>query len=247
MSDWKAKRFWTEAAVVPCEGGFAIELDGRPVKTPAKRALVVPTSAMADAVAAEWQAQEGVIKPDTMPVTKTANAAIDKVSIQHAEVADMLAAYGDADLLCYRAASPDGLVARQIEIWDPMLAWAKDALDVQLETRTGVIHQPQDPAAIQKLSDRTHALDAFELAAFHDLVSLSGSLILGFAATLKAQDADVLWDISRLDEIWQAEQWGRDDDAEALAALKKASFAHAHKMFHLCKNSLSDLEALRRV
>ncbi len=234
MSDWKAKRFWTDAAVVPSDGGFAIELDGRAVKTPAKRALVVPTLSMAEAVAAEWQAQEGVIKPDTMPVTKTANAAIDKVSIQHGEVADMLAAYGDADLLCYRAESPEGLVVRQMEIWDPMLVWAKDALDVELETRTGVIHQGQNPVAIQKLSDRTHALDAFQLAAFHDLVSLSGSLILGFAATFNAREVDELWDISRLDEIWQAEQWGRDDDAEALAALKKASFGHAHRMFHLC-------------
>jgi len=233
MSDWKAKRFWKEAAVVPASGGFTIELDGRSVKTPAKRLLTLPTAVMADAIAEEWQAQEGVIKPNTMPVTKTANAAIDKVAVQHAEVADMLAAYGDADLLCYRAEAPAGLVARQSALWDPMLDWAKDALGVRLETRVGVIHQPQDADELARLYKRTHAFDDFELAAFHDLVSLSGSLVLAFAATLQARDAQELWDLSRLDETWQAEQWGRDDDAEAMAEIKRASFMHANRMFQL--------------
>lgn len=235
MNDWKAKRFWKEAVVVPLSGGFTIELDGRSVKTPAKRALILPTGAMADAVAAEWQAQEGVIKPNTMPVTKTANAAIDKVSVQHAEVADMLAAYGDADLLCYRAEAPTALVVRQCALWDPMLHWAKDTLDVRLQTRVGVVHHRQDPAELAKLSKRTHAFDPFELAAFHDLVSLSGSLVLGFAATMQARAPQYLWDLSRLDEIWQAEQWGQDNDAEAMAALKMASFLHACRMFQLCQ------------
>ena len=235
MTDWKAKRFWKEAAVVPAEAGFAVELDGRPIKTPAKRLLVLPTDGMAVAVADEWQAQEGVIKPATMPVTKTANAAIDKVAVQHAEVADMLAAYGDADLICYRAESPAGLVARQTDLWDPMLDWADQVLGVKLQPRVGVIHAPQDTAELAKLSDRTHALDPFELAAFHDLVSLSGSLVIGFAAALQARADQELWDLSRLDESWQAEQWGRDDDAEALAALKLASFVHASRMFQLCQ------------
>ena len=108
MSEWKAKRFWKEAAVVVAGDGFAVELDGRLVKTPAKAALILPTAAMAEAIAAEWQSQEEVINPATMPLTKTANAAIDKVAIQHAEVAELLAAYGDSDLLCYRAAHPAG-------------------------------------------------------------------------------------------------------------------------------------------
>ncbi len=235
MSDWKAKRFWKEAVVVAAPDGFAIELDGRPVKTPAKQGLVVPTKDMADAVAAEWQAQEGVIKPNTMPVTKTANAAIDKVAVQHAEVADMLAAYGDADLLCYRADAPAALVARQAEYWNPMLDWAQTTLDVRLQPRTGVIHQPQEAAELVKIYARTHAMDVFELAAFHDLVSLSGSWVLGFAATQRARDSLELWDLSRLDEIWQAEQWGQDDAAEAMASLKMASFLHACRMFQLCQ------------
>lgn len=234
MSEWKAKRFWKEATVVEESGGYAVRLDGRPVKTPAKRPLILPTRAMSEAVAAEWDAQEGEIKPHLMPVTRTANSAIDKVVPQHPEVADMLAAYGDSDLLCYRAERPEALVARQEEHWDPMLDWGAEVLGARLEPRTGVMHAPQDPEALAVLSARTHALDAFELAAFHDLVSLSGSLILGFAAALDARPADRIWEISRLDEIWQAEQWGKDDEAEAQAEIKRASFLHAHRMFTLC-------------
>lgn len=233
MSEWKAKRFWKAAAVVAVDGAFAVELDGRGVKTPAKRPLHVPTQAMAQAIAAEWDAQVDVINPATMPVTKTANAAIDKVRVQHAEVADMLAAYGDSDLLCYRADRPEALIARQAELWDPVLDWAAQALDARLETRTGVIHAPQDPAALAALSRRTHALDPFELAAFHDLVSLSGSLVLGFAAALDARPADAVWELSRLDENWQEEQWGEDADATAMAAVKRMAFLHAKRMFDL--------------
>lgn len=203
MSEWKAKRFWKEAGIEEADGGYAVLLDTRPVKTPAKRALVVPTQSMAEAIAAEWDAQEEEIKPHLMPATKTANAAIDKVAVQHAEVADMLAAYGDSDLLCYRADSPQGLVDRQAEQWDPMLDWGAEALGARLLPRTGVMHAPQNPEALSRLSALTHALNPFELAAFHDLVSLSGSLILGFAAARQARGLDEIWALSRLDEIWQ--------------------------------------------
>lgn len=235
MSEWRAKRFWKAASVVPVAQGFAVELDGRGVKTPAKQALVLPTRSMAEAVAVEWDAQTEIINPNTMPVTKTANAAIDKVTVQHAEVADMLAAYGDSDLLCYRADAPEELIERQNEQWNPMLDWADEVLDARLHPRTGVIHMPQDADAVARLSARTHALDAFELAAFHDLVSLSGSLVLGFAAALDARPAEVLWDVSRLDELWQEEQWGEDEDATALAQIKRAAFLHAVRMFSLTK------------
>lgn len=233
MSDWAAKRFWSDAEVVSAEGGFAVALDGRTIKTPAKRPLILPSRAMADAVAAEWQAQEGKIDPNTLPVTKTANAAIDKVMISHSEVADMLAAYGDSDLLCYRADHPDELVQRQQTQWDPLLAWAADALGAELQPRTGVMHVLQDAQALASLARHTHALGAFELAAFHDLVSLSGSLVIGFAAARDHIPAEQLWDISRLDELWQIEQWGVDDEAEAMASQKKDSFLHAKRMFVL--------------
>lgn len=233
MSDWKAKRFWKTVDIIEADGGFAVVLDGRGVKTPAKRALHVPTRAMAEVIAAEWDAQQDLINPNTMPATKTANAALDKVSIQHAEVAQMLAAYGDSDLLCYRADAPEELVERQTVLWDPMLAWAQSELGVNLQPRTGVIHVPQDDESIHKLSIRTHALSVFELAAFHDLVSLSGSLVLGFAAALEARPAEEIWDLSRLDETWQEEQWGEDDDATAMMLVKRTAFLHAKMMFGL--------------
>jgi len=235
MSDWKAKRFWKDAAVVEVDGGFTVELDGRRVKTPAKRALTLPTRAMADAVAAEWQAQDKQIDPRTMPVTKTANAAIDKVAVQKDEVVEMLAAYGDSDLLCYRAESPEELVARQSTLWDPMLAWAEGCLNVKLEPRKSIIHAPQAPEALVELHRRTAELDPFELAAFHDQVSLTGSLVLGFAALKQAFDPEEIWALSRLDENWQAEQWGRDDIAEAEAEIKRRAFLHACAMIVLCK------------
>lgn len=231
MSEWKAKRFWKAASVVETPEGFTVQLDGRAVKTPAKTPLVVPTRAMASAIAAEWDAQQGIIDPRSMPVTRSANAAIDKVATQHAEVAQLIADYGDSDLLCYRAPGPAELIARQAEMWDPVLDWAAEVLGVRLATASGVIHVPQDKATLKQLADRVHAMDNFALAAFHDLVSLSGSLILGFAAIMDHRPAEAIWRLSRLDEDWQIEQWGVDEEAAAMAETKRSAFLHA-KFFH---------------
>ena len=231
MSEWKQKRFWTVAAAVADDDGWGVALDGRRVKTPAKTALVVPTIVMAEAIAAEWDAQEDVVDPTSMPFTRSANAAIDKVAIQHAEVADMLAAYGDADLLCYRADGPDSLVTLQAETWDPYLEWLKQELDVRLSPRTGLMHDAQPEGALRTLSQVTHRLSAFELAAFHDLVSLTGSWVLGFAAAKGMDDMHRIWAASRLDETWQAEQWGDDEEALAVAKLKESAFFHAKAFF----------------
>lgn len=234
MSEWKAKRFWTAATVAETDGGFAVHLDGRGIRTPGKTALVLPTRPMAEAVASEWDAQQDSIDPLSMPVTRSANSALDKVHPQHAEVADMLAAYGDADLLCYRAASPAELAARQAIEWDPVLDWAETALGVRLETRAGVIHAPQNPDGLARLAAQVHALDNFRLTAFHDLVSLSGSLVLGFAAAQGWRDADDIWRLSRLDELWQEEQWGRDDEAHESSEVKRTAFLHAKRFWDMC-------------
>ena len=231
MSEWALKRFWTQTTAIEQDGQFAVLLDGRPVKTPAKAALAVPTQALADAIAAEWDAQEKEVNPNTMPFTRMANAAIDKVSIQHGEVAAMLADYGDSDLLCYRADSPESLVARQAAEWDPALDWAKSALGVTLQARAGVMHVPQNPDALAVLSDRVHSLDNFHLAAFHDLVTLSGSLVLGFAAAAGWKDPDTIWGISMLDTLWQEEQWGRDEEAFDASEVKRLAFRHAKTFF----------------
>ncbi|MCI2401099.1 ATP12 family protein [Aliiroseovarius subalbicans] len=230
-----AKRFWKQTSAVNTDEGWAVHLDARPVRTPAKSALILPTKAMARAIAVEWDAQEEKVDPTTMPLTRAANAAIDKVAHQHAEVADMLAAYGDSDLLCYRATHPQGLVDRQIAIWDPVLDWAAEALEARLIPVTGVMHAPQDSAALAPLSTRVHAFTPFQLAAFHDLVSISGSLILGFAVTEGHKSVSEAWDISRVDENWQEEQWGEDDEASALAAVKKQALEDAGRFFRLCE------------
>ncbi|MEB8387577.1 ATPase [Rhodobacteraceae bacterium KMM 6894] len=235
MSDWATKRFWKEAQVTSVEDGFGVALDERPLRTPAKAPLIVPTRALAEAIATEWDAQTERVDPGTMPVTRSANAAIDKVAVQHGEVADMIADYGDSDLLCYRADSPVELVAEQAAAWDPMLAWCDSFYAAPLTQLTGLMHRPQAPESLRILREAVHAQDNYGLTALHDLVSLSGSLVLGLAALQDDQDIDYLWKLSRLDEEWQARLWGVDDEATELAARKCAAFLHARRFFCLSR------------
>jgi chaperone required for assembly of F1-ATPase len=231
MSEWEAKRFWKEATVAELPEGYTVHLDGRPVRTPAKAPVILPTRPLAEAIAAEWDAQEGKIIPASMPVTRAANAAIDKVAHQHAEMARMLADYGDSDLLCYRAESPAELAARQAEAWDSLLDWAESQLSARLETRTGLMPRPQHPQTLGRLHREVEMLDIWAMTAFHDLVGISGSLIIGFAALRGVYPAHTLWQASRVDEVWQQEQWGKDEDAERVARGKEIDFINA-KRFH---------------
>lgn len=233
MSEWKAKRFWKAASAVETDGGFTVMLDTRPVRTPAKSALTLPTIAMAEAVAAEWDAQEELIDPRTMPVTRGANAAIDKVRTQRAEVIDLLAEYGDSDLLCYRAAGPNGLIKKQAEAWDPMLDWAAETLGARLFVGEGVMHVRQPQQALDNLHRQVAAFDDFALAGVHDLISLSGSLILALAVTQNALAVEDAWQKSRVDEHWQIAQWGEDEEAAAAEATKKTAFLDAARFYQL--------------
>ncbi|MFN3662961.1 ATP12 family chaperone protein [Yoonia sp.] len=235
MSDWRPKRFWTSATPAACEGGYTVTLDSRSVKTPAKAALIVPTMKMAQAIAAEWDAQTGLVDPRTMPVTRSANAAIDKVHPQRAEVVALLSEYGDSDLLCYRATGPDTLVALQAKHWDPVLDWAAQELDAPLVVGQGVMHVTQDAGCLARLRARLDAFDDFALAATHDLISLSGSLVLALAITRGNLTAARAWEMSRLDEDWQITQWGEDEEAAAAAAVKRDAFLHAERFFHLAR------------
>lgn len=235
MSDWKPKRFWKTATATECDGGFTVLLDKRGVKTPAKAALTVPTLSMAEAIAAEWDAQIETVDPVTMPLTRGANAAIDKVRTQHAEVAALLSEYGDSDLLCYRAAGPDALIARQAEHWDPILDWAAESLDARLAVGEGVMHVAQNPNTLARLRAEVESFDEFSLAAAHDLISISGSLVLALAVTRKAITVDHAWMVSRIDEHWQIEQWGEDDEASALELTKRAAFMDAARFYELCR------------
>jgi chaperone required for assembly of F1-ATPase len=235
VTGWAAKRFWTAASVTAADGGFAVALDGRPVRTPLKAPLILPTEGLAQAVAGEWQAVEGQVNPAAMPLTRMANSAIDKVAPQFGAVADMLADYGGSDLLCYRAEGPAGLAARQSEAWDPLLDWAARALGAPLYPTTGVMPRPQPGASLAALRGAVHALTPFQLAAFHDLVALSGSLVIALAVTRGRLAAEAAWDTSRIDESWQIKEWGADEDAAAVAALKRADFLRADRFFALCR------------
>ncbi|MCI2394422.1 ATP12 family protein [Aliiroseovarius sediminis] len=236
MSDWAAKRFWKKATTARTNHGYTVELDGRSIKTPAKTLLQVPTLALAEAIVGEWDAQQDKIDPSTMPVTRTANSALDKVTLQFVEVADLLAAYGDSDLLCYRANQPMELVARQDEQWNPLLDWAADHLGARLRPVAGVMHHPQDHEALTRLADRVHSMTVFELAGFHDIVAISGSLVLAMAVADEKLTVDEAWTLSRLDETWQQEQWGVDEEAAKLAEKKHTEIKNAAWFFHASRS-----------
>ncbi len=236
MNGSTAKRFWSDVSVHETSDGFVVRLDGRDIRTPARAPLVLPTRALAEAMAQEWQAQGDRIDPQTMPITRTANSAIDKVASQRDEVVEIIAAYGDADLLCYRATTPEGLVRRQCAAWDPLLDWAAATFEARLVPRAGVIHQPQDPEALRRLEAAMEDLSDIQLAAFHDLVSLSGSLVIGLAALHSVGEVDDLWTTSRVDEDWQEQQWGQDEEAAALARQKQSAFSTAAELLKLSAN-----------
>lgn len=234
MTEWKAKRFWTEATVEEADGGFRVMLDGRGVSTPGKLPLTMPTRAMAEAVAVEWDAQEGEIKPLTMPHTRSANSAIERVTPQYADVAGMLVGYADTDLLCYRADKPDELTRRQADAWDPLLDWAAATLGARLETRIGVMWIGQSADAMEVFAETLAKVGPFPMTALHDLVTLSGSLVLGLAVSRGHISAKEAWRISRIDEAWQIEEWGADEEAAEVAAIKEAQLLHAEAFWSLC-------------
>ena len=231
MSEWAMKRFWDAATVAPDEKGFTVHLDGRPVKTPAKRSLVLPTEVMARRIAEEWEAQDETIDPIKMPWTRSANAAIDKLSLQRQEVADHLAGYAETDLLCYRAEGPTELLERQKRAWDPMLDWAAETYGARLSVTSGVMPVSQDKVALERLAATMRGMSGFQLTGFHDVVALSGSFILALAVTESFETPEAIWSLSRIDESWQIEQWGEDEEAAEEANLKKTAFFHAIEFF----------------
>ena len=235
MTGWKAKRFWTSAEAVVSEDGFTVRLDGRPVRTPANAPLFFPTPAMAEAVASEWNAQDGEIDPNTMPVTRSASSAVDRVTGRAAEVSDMLAAYAETDLTCYRAAGPRGLVARQNAAWNPLLDWVQARFGVRLVSVEGVIHHPQPPRTAERMRAPLDAMTPFELTAMHDLVCLSGSLVIGLAVSDDHRTPEAMWACSRIDEDWQAERWGEDIEAAKEASRKRAAFLDAARFLDLAR------------
>lgn len=229
------KRFWKEVAVTPKLG---IALDARPVRTPGRAPLILPTPALAEAVAAEWLAVGDTVDPRAMPLTGLANAAIDRIAPDREAFAAGIARYGENDLLYYRAESPPELVARQQAAWDPVLAWARRRYDVHFEPTCGVMHRAQPAATIARLAEATAALDPWTLAPVSPLVTLSGSLLLALALVEDELDPDQAWAAAHVDEDWQAEQWGDDP----LAADRRAHRRREFDAAVLFLNSLSSQE-----
>jgi chaperone required for assembly of F1-ATPase len=224
------KRFYKLAATDPDR---RILLDGRPVKTPGRQDLVPPTASLAEAIADEWNAQGETIDPRAMPLTGLANAAIDRVASDPAAFASGLAAYGESDLLYYRAEGPAGLVGRQAELWDPILAWAQQRFDIVFELATGVIHMAQPAETVQRLRAAVAARDPFALAGLSPLVTVSGSLLIALAVAEGALGLGEAWAAATLDEQWQAEQWGEDTEAAAALAARRRDFAAAARFLAL--------------
>lgn len=208
------KRFYRETAVAGGDAGYTVTLDGRTVRTPAKAELLVPTRALAEAIAAEWDEQETEIRSHLMPLTQLASTAIDRVRPRREGVITEIATYAETDLLCYRADSPTELVARQAQQWQPMLDWAEGQFDAALTVTEGVIPVAQPEGALRALKAAVASCDEFVLSALYTLTTVSGSLVLALAVRDSALDPESAFDASHIDEEWQASQWGTDPQAE---------------------------------
>jgi chaperone required for assembly of F1-ATPase len=227
------KRFWKEVAVEADGAGWGIRLDGRPVRTPARAHLVLPTRALADAVADEWRSVDDTVDPRAMPLTGLANAAIDRVAPGREAFAEALARYAEADLACYRADGPSGLIVEQEDQWDPLLAWARRRFDVDFVTTSGLMHVAQPPATVERLSHAVAALDPFRLAGLSPLVTIGGSLIAALAVLEEALTTKQAWTAVSVDERWQLEQWGSDAEAEAALENRRRDFLAASRFLEL--------------
>ncbi len=222
------KRFYKLAQISEIEGAFVISLDGRPARTPGRNLLTLPTRAAAELIVAEWMAQGDVIDPARMHATRMANTAIDSVGGRLAEVQADIAGYAGSDLVCYRAGEPEGLVRRQDEAWNPVVAWAADNLGARMTLAEGVIHQSQSPEALAAVRTAiTQEQDAIRLAALHVLTTISGSCLIALMLRAGAIDAGKAFSASIVDEDWNADLWGRDAEAEARLARRREEFLAA--------------------
>jgi len=208
--------------VAPADGGFAVLLDGRTVKTPARNALILPTEKLAAAIAAEWRGQGDEVIATTMPLLRLANSVIDGVTVNRDGVVDAVMRFADNDLLCYRAHQPPELVARQSAGWDPWLDWARRRHGANMTVAEGFNHVDQTPDALAALRQAAAELDPFALGALHVIASITGSLVLALAVADGAANGAQVFHLSRIDETYQAEKWGED----AEAAKRATALAH---------------------
>ena len=227
------KRFWKEAVAVPENGGWGIALDGRPVRTPKRAPLIVPTEALGNAIAAEWQEQAEDVSPATMPLTGLANAAIDLATPDPTAFAEPVAAYAATDLFCYRDDRDAALQAEQVATWNPHLAWAEARYCVEFTITQGILPVDQPPATVAALRDAVFAQDAWRMAALTPLVTIGGSLVAGLAHVEESVDAEALWQAVSLDELYQERRWGADAQAQAQRAAHKRDWDNAVRFLEL--------------
>lgn len=227
------KRFYKRVAVVKSSEGSYIELDGRLVKTPKKTKFTIKSERLAEAIGEEWRLQGEMIKPETMPLLRLANTAIDVVGGQRDAVVDNLAGFGQTDLLCYRAIEPEELVLRQEKLWSPWLKWAASFHGAELCITCGITYIEQNKLALAALRHAVDAYDIMELAGLNDLVTISGSLVIGLAVKAGAIDIEEAWSVARVDNEFQADRWGRDAEAEMAAQRLQGEFRQAGRFLAL--------------
>jgi chaperone required for assembly of F1-ATPase len=244
------KRFYSEVSIAfadPVEeadpakraatgyaGAWRVLLDAKPVKTPKRAVLSLPNMTLAEAVAEEWSSQQGDIKPLTMPLTKLANTAADRVVTRKQEIVGKIVVYAN-DQLCYRAAAPVELVERQSAAWGPLLDWAAERFGARLATSAGLRHIPQPDDAVAALRAAVERYDPFVLTGLHNAVTILGSLVLGLALAEGRLDAEAAFAVSQLDELYQAEKWGRDAEATTRARALAAELAAAARFMKLAR------------
>lgn len=219
------KRFWTDVAVGATDDGrYRILLDGRSIKTPGKRELLIPRADLAEGIAGEWRAQQTHLDPATMPLTRLANTVLDGVVDRADEVAADAAKYAGSDLLCYRAETPERLVERQTAHWDPILDWVETTFGARFLVGEGIIHVAQEPEAMVAIARAVAAFDPWRLAGLHTVTTLGGSVLIALAFAHGRLDAHEAWIAAHLDELWSLELWGGDTEAEARLAARRVEF-----------------------
>ncbi len=221
------KRFYAKAGVAEAEGGgFAVTLDGRPIRSPSGRMITVPAREIAEVIAAEWEAQKETIDPLTMPMTRFANSVVESVVDRVGPVAEDIAKYFGSDLLFYRAGHPEALVRREAEHWDPVLFWAADELGAHFILAEGITHVRQPDSAIEAARSALPG-DPWSIAALHVVTTLTGSALLALALGHGLLDLDQVWAAAHVDEDWNAEQWGVDEEAAERRAARLVDFRAA--------------------
>lgn len=227
------RRFYKIVTVTPER---AVALDGKLIRTPRKELLALPTEALAQAVAAEWEAQGEKIRPTTMLLTKLANTAIDRVSGDKPRILAEMVDYAGSDLVCYRAARPPDLVASQAANWNPVIDWALRSLDAPFIVITGVIHQPQPPAALWAVGAALAQLNSFEIAALHTIMTITGSTLISLMLAMRAITAEAAWTTAHADEDFQIKTWGQDGEAQLRRAARQREFVSCCRFLELSKS-----------